>query len=1160
MHFPRNWSICASPPARSAAVAAAMVALLALIGVFPTPRAHATWIPDGLGVVVDPATQQRTATIAGGQVLLLHVVAETDPEAGGPSVVAARAYQFGLEIDPRLVVTGVDFPPQVVFPNIPAPLDYILGLGDCIELGGGPVVLLTVHVLLPLAQAGATDLRVDVRPLADGREMLFNTCYDEGDLRRFEPAGGVVLNPSAPSIVRFVGSPSVVVEGRDAVLAWETFGASSVALNGAPVAAAQSLTLQPTADTSWTLTASASNLTVQATHDVQVVRRPRVDLFTAEPFVLGEETMVRLAWDVRGADVVWLDGDQPAQPLSGALVPLRSPAVWTLLATNEWGSTGATAGFDLGELPPVIVGFSASPNPFSPGQAVTLTWTAIGAQSASIEPGVGSVDPMLGSIEVQPTASTTYTLVMTNANGTSTASVLAQMLAPGIQAFTAIPNQIYPGESTTLSWSVEAFETLRIDPQVGPLSEASGSVQVTPQQANTVYVLTVENSEGTVTAQALVQWKLPGASLSASQTAPFATDPVTLTAAIEGADTATLLPQVGAIPPAGGQFEVLVHQPTTFVLTAMNAAGITTRQVTITPKIPAVTLSASTRTPFPDQPVTFTVDIQGAEAATFEPGFGAIAATGGEFTTNVATTTEFVVTATNAAGTRTQQVTVTPQPPAIVRFVANPAELVVGQTSVLEWDVAHADAIAIEPGGITGLPATGTLPIDPPANITYTLTASNSAGVSTATASITRTTFSIMSFTATPSHLLPGQTTTLAWEVIGQALVSIDGFGPQPMQGSMVLQPDVTTNYILRAQNGDVMATRSALVLVGSGTGNAMVLSWSSTEYPGQTPLIGPFTPFDFWVLALDPPGGIEAFECSVHLPAGMIVAGGRTLMPGSTDFGVGDDNWIVGTGGVCLSGAVVPLVRYSYCLFLGPVPEGAVLSLAGATPSSFPNGNPGYLRCNSPGDLNALEPGPPLPLGDSGDPTPALVLELQARPTDGGVRVEWKLPGGRVADAVEVLRRADGGAARVVQRLEDSAAAAGWWVDGSAEPGAAYLYSAVADVAGGRVASSEVAVATGRSAVAARPARLLANVPNPFNPRTELRFELSAPADVRLTIVDAAGRRVRQIDLPAVSTGVHAFVWQGDDDAGRPVGSGVYRVQLSAGSERDVRSVTLVR
>ena len=76
---------------------------------------------------------------------------------------------------------------------------------------------------------------------------------------------------------------------------------------------------------------------------------------------------------------------------------------------------------------------------------------------------------------------------------------------------------------------------------------------------------------------------------------------------------------------------------------------------------------------------------------------------------------------------------------------------------------------------------------------------------------------------------------------------------------------------------------------------------------------------------------------------------------------------------------------------------------------------------------------------------------------------------------------------------------------------------------------------------------RLLANIPNPFNPRTDLRFELAVPADVYLTIIDAAGRRVRTAHLRGVPAGVHSWTWDGTDDGGRAVGSGVYLVQVAA-------------
>jgi len=90
---------------------------------------------------------------------------------------------------------------------------------------------------------------------------------------------------------------------------------------------------------------------------------------------------------------------------------------------------------------------------------------------------------------------------------------------------------------------------------------------------------------------------------------------------------------------------------------------------------------------------------------------------------------------------------------------------------------------------------------------------------------------------------------------------------------------------------------------------------------------------------------------------------------------------------------------------------------------------------------------------------------------------------------------------------------------------------------------------------------RLLANVPNPFNPSTEVRFELPAAADVTVAVYDLSGRLVRTL-LSAESreAGVHGVRWDGRDAAGRAQASGTYFVRLSAGGELGLRKITLVQ
>ncbi|MFH2052296.1 MAG: M1 family aminopeptidase [bacterium] len=84
--------------------------------------------------------------------------------------------------------------------------------------------------------------------------------------------------------------------------------------------------------------------------------------------------------------------------------------------------------------------------------------------------------------------------------------------------------------------------------------------------------------------------------------------------------------------------------------------------------------------------------------------------------------------------------------------------------------------------------------------------------------------------------------------------------------------------------------------------------------------------------------------------------------------------------------------------------------------------------------------------------------------------------------------------------------------------------------------------------------------VPNPFNPTTSIRFSLPAGAEVDLTVYDAAGRRVRDLDPGFLPPGEHAVRWDGRDAAGRAAASGAYFVRMRAGAAVSTLPLTLVR
>ncbi|MFO7608467.1 MAG: FlgD immunoglobulin-like domain containing protein [Candidatus Krumholzibacteriia bacterium] len=88
-----------------------------------------------------------------------------------------------------------------------------------------------------------------------------------------------------------------------------------------------------------------------------------------------------------------------------------------------------------------------------------------------------------------------------------------------------------------------------------------------------------------------------------------------------------------------------------------------------------------------------------------------------------------------------------------------------------------------------------------------------------------------------------------------------------------------------------------------------------------------------------------------------------------------------------------------------------------------------------------------------------------------------------------------------------------------------------------------------------------LAVTPNPFNPRTELRFTLDREQAVTVAVFDLAGRRVRTLaDGRVLAAGPQTLAWDGRDEQGRAAPSGVYLARVTAGGARLDAKMTLLR
>jgi len=88
----------------------------------------------------------------------------------------------------------------------------------------------------------------------------------------------------------------------------------------------------------------------------------------------------------------------------------------------------------------------------------------------------------------------------------------------------------------------------------------------------------------------------------------------------------------------------------------------------------------------------------------------------------------------------------------------------------------------------------------------------------------------------------------------------------------------------------------------------------------------------------------------------------------------------------------------------------------------------------------------------------------------------------------------------------------------------------------------------------------LLESYPNPFNPVMTARYHTAHPGPVRLTVYSTEGRLVRTLVSETREAGVHEATWDGTDDRGHSLASGVYYLRLTAGETVAARRVVLLK
>jgi hypothetical protein len=198
----------------------------------------------------------------------------------------------------------------------------------------------------------------------------------------------------------------------------------------------------------------------------------------------------------------------------------------------------------------------------------------------------------------------------------------------------------------------------------------------------------------------------------------------------------------------------------------------------------------------------------------------------------------------------------------------------------------------------------------------------------------------------------------------------------------------------------------------------------------------------------------------------------------------------------------------------------------------------------------------------DTEIPTPVGGVSFSFARVERGVELQWIVPdmGGGVfqVSRAEVAGGETGTFSTVTARVEVSPDGMVRWSDTTVEEGTTYVYRLEGETG--------LVHETGSVYVPVRSASLGQNYPNPFNPSTTIEYRLpeagpgGGKTRVSLVVYDVRGARVRVLVGGEQGAGKHVVEWDGRNDAGEAVGSGVYFYRLEAAQFVDTRKLVLLK
>lgn len=324
-----------------------------------------------------------------------------------------------------------------------------------------------------------------------------------------------------PAIASFTAFPAIVAEGKSTTLSWNVSDAATVSIdNGVGIVTGNSVTVQPSSSTTYTLTVtSASGAMVSAQTTVQVVATPVVASFSAAPAIIGIGQTSTLSWSVIGATGISINnGVGPVTGTSVTVTPSKT-TTYTLTATNTLGSVSVSATAQTkitvsSTPPPVISAFNASAASVGPGGIITLTAVFTptdGTATATINHGVGTVTSGVPVDTLPISSSTTFTLTVTNDVGTAQATM--RVAAGNVAVFAGEPTHpgYQDGRGTTARFSLPGSIS----------SDTSGNFYVADTDNEVIRMITSTGLVSTLAGNPGVTGSLDGTGSAAEFDSPY---------------------------------------------------------------------------------------------------------------------------------------------------------------------------------------------------------------------------------------------------------------------------------------------------------------------------------------------------------------------------------------------------------------------------------------------------------------------------------------------------------------------------------------------------------------------------------------------------------------------------------------------------------------